>query len=290
MISLLLWFPASSCVIVCYGSRAFRALCCLHVCFKGQMSSAGGFRRGVFYLVLRLPCFIDATVVSMSVLFSLFVTLFWVISHSPLDQFMEFHNRNYLFRERFVPDGFCVAIGRQGQAPEGTLSIVQDANYLANQKSGTTDGKPIHTFTACMELNPADDTTVPFSFSLNAAARLSFYGRVYVHGHLRYVFDTHGRQARQRLKVCARARQFSSFILLIGTITGASTFSPIAALLMKDKDDLQIPLMLETIPSPKVCDPHIASLFVLSNSLRGHPMSPTLIFPSSQSFFVEIKN
>ncbi len=50
----------------------------------------------------------------------------------------------------------------------------------------------------------------------------------------------------------ARARQFSSFILLVGSIASADVFLPKYAIIIKNKDDLKIPLMLEQIPTPKV--------------------------------------
>merc|ERR1712127_874450 len=58
----------------------------------------------------------------------------------------------------------------------------------------------------------------------------------------------------------ARAKQFSSFILLAGKITAADQFEPTAAVIVKDKDDLAIPLLLETIPTPKEFRDAIESL------------------------------
>ena len=85
-----------------------------------------------------------------------------------------------------------------------------------------------------------------------------------------------------RLRLAARARQFSrwrtsssqfhfnsreqkkkeyiifhikfgsrSFILMIGTILSADEFRPTHAVIIKDKDEVLIPLLLETMPSPK---------------------------------------
>ena len=58
----------------------------------------------------------------------------------------------------------------------------------------------------------------------------------------------------------ARARQFSSFILLLGKIADAKTFAPECAMIIKDKDDLKIPLMLETMPSAKEFRDAVSSL------------------------------
>jgi hypothetical protein len=54
------------------------------------------------------------------------------------------------------------------------------------------------------------------------------------------------------LRLLARARQFSSFVLMVGKIASATEFEPTAAMIVRDKDDLEIPLMLETMPTPKV--------------------------------------
>ncbi len=55
----------------------------------------------------------------------------------------------------------------------------------------------------------------------------------------------------------ARARQFSSFIVLVGRIGSADTFEPKYAMVMQNKDDLKIPLELEQIPTAKVSERHM---------------------------------
>ena len=49
----------------------------------------------------------------------------------------------------------------------------------------------------------------------------------------------------------AQARQFCSFILLIGKLLSGDTFDPKHAIVIENKDDLRIPLILETIPSAR---------------------------------------
>merc|ERR1719197_1626747 len=53
------------------------------------------------------------------------------------------------------------------------------------------------------------------------------------------------------LKLSARARQFSSFILMVGKIASADTFEPTHAIIVQNKDDVLVPLLLEQIPSAK---------------------------------------
>lgn len=71
------------------------------------------------------------------------------------------------------------------------------------------------------------------------------------------------------LKLTARARQFSSFILLLGRIPSADVFEPQYATIVQNKDDFEIPLFLET-----VCDNNHwfyslinESKFIISNFL-----------------------
>merc|ERR1711959_372377 len=73
-------------------------------------------------------------------------------------------------------------------------------------------------------------------------------GPRYVHAAILQQFTTGARLPELRL--AARARQFSSFILMVGTLAPGNEFEPKHALIVKDKDDLSIPLLLETIPTP----------------------------------------
>lgn len=58
----------------------------------------------------------------------------------------------------------------------------------------------------------------------------------------------------------ARARQFSSFIVLVGRIVSKDVFDPQSAVIVKDKDELRVLLDLETLPTPKEFADAIVSL------------------------------
>jgi len=58
----------------------------------------------------------------------------------------------------------------------------------------------------------------------------------------------------------AHARQFSCFMLLLGRIGPGNTFEPKQAILLENKDDLRIPILLETLPTPKEFKDAIESL------------------------------
>ena len=58
----------------------------------------------------------------------------------------------------------------------------------------------------------------------------------------------------------ARARQFSSFLVLVGRISGPGQFDPQFGFICQNKDEFEIPLDLETIPTPKEFRDAIESL------------------------------
>eukprot|EP01062_Namystynia_karyoxenos_P072277 TRINITY_DN682_c0_g2_i1.p1 TRINITY_DN682_c0_g2~~TRINITY_DN682_c0_g2_i1.p1 ORF type:complete len:1004 (+),score=317.32 TRINITY_DN682_c0_g2_i1:78-3089(+) len=166
-------------------------------------------------------------------------------------EYMDFHNQR-LYRREFRPRGFCYAVRRPDHYPEGTLSIEPAQGQQA-----------IQTFTASAE------ATEPMRFPLTAASDLLFYGERHLHACVLHRFgDSVGSlfgsstasTAAQQLKLCARARQFSSFILLVGKIQSAELFDPQAAVLVQNKDDLSIPLDLNALPTPKEFRDAIESL------------------------------
>jgi hypothetical protein len=97
----------------------------------------------------------------------------------------------------------------------------------------------------------------PMKFALNAATNISFLGERFVHGYVSHQFSD---DRSSSLALVARARQFSSFILIVGRIISAVQFEPKHAILIKDKDELKLPLLLETLPTSKEFRDAIESL------------------------------
>ena len=119
------------------------------------------------------------------------------------------------------------------------------------------------------------------SFALNAATRIEFRGercapprpahpsaspRValgvrarcrHLHALVAHKFSD---EAPPPLFLTARARQFSCFMMLLGRLGPNRTFEPKHALIIQNKDDLKIPLLVETLPTPKEFKDAIASL------------------------------
>jgi hypothetical protein len=163
------------------------------------------------------------------------------ISSVDFTNYMRFHNRK-LFKGAFEPQPFCYAIRRPDHYPEGTISIETDAG---------APGEPVYSSVRVWKNAPH------MKFPINAATRISFGGERYLHSIIQHQFAG---SASERLKLISRARQFSSFILIVGRIASADVFEPKAAMIIQNKDDLTIPLEMEQIPTPKEFRDAIESL------------------------------
>ena len=164
---------------------------------------------------------------------------------TPVDfqNYMVYHNRK-VFKDQYQPQPFCYAVRRPDHYPEGVLSIEAELH----------DGSipnPIHTICARSEAK------TPLKFSIHAAANVSFTGEVFLHAFVDHRFSG---SSGMSLSLNARARQFSSFLVLIGKVSGPGQFDPQYGMIVKDKDDITIPLNTETIPTPKEFSDAIASL------------------------------
>ena len=154
-----------------------------------------------------------------------------------------------LFKNRYAAQPFNYMIRRSSyHSPEGGISIEQTTN------NGVW---PIATITR--------HDVVNMSFALNSATKVHFRGDRYVHGWLHHTFvpgstkPTNGHQ-NIGLNIIATARQFSNYILLIGRILNNNEFQPEHGILVKDKDIVNIPLLLEMIANQKVFKKAIKTL------------------------------
>ncbi len=164
------------------------------------------------------------------------------VTPADFSAYMDFHSRK-LFKPAYRPQPFSQAVRRPEHAPEGVVSIE------AGTRGSTTE--PISTVVAWSVAQK------PMGFALDAATRVSFLGDRHLHAWVSHQFSGQGPIA---LHLVARARQFSSFILLVGRIASADTFEPKAAVILQNKDLLKIPLLLEPIPTPKEFRDAIESL------------------------------
>jgi hypothetical protein len=166
-----------------------------------------------------------------------------VLQPKDFGEYMQFHARR-LFAPAFAPKPFVYAIRRPDHCPEGLLTIDSDASDGALEQ-------PLQSIVS------VSHAKAPMFFSLGAATRAALLGERYLHGAILHQFS---HQSDAQLRLTARARQFSSFVLLVGKIASADTFEPTHATIVQNKDDVLIPLLLEQIPSAKAFRDAIESL------------------------------
>ncbi len=176
--------------------------------------------------------------------------------------YMEFHHRK-LMAPPYRPRPFSYAIRRPGHDPEGVIAI--------ESASGGAAGDAISTTVA------ASVAARPMTFPLDASTRVSFGGERYLHAWVSHQFSG---QAGPSLTLVARARQFSSYLLLVGRIASAEVFEPRFGIIVQNKDLVKIPLLLEQIPTPKEFRDAIASLSPeqqrFARAFRGMQLESTL--------------
>jgi hypothetical protein len=148
-----------------------------------------------------------------------------------------------LFNSNYASKPFNYMIRRSAtHSPEGSISVSYD-----NEGSQ-------YDITTIMH----HESRVNMSFAINAATRVSFVGDRYVHG---WVYPTFSVDSSKNvndnshksigLSITAAARQFSSYIILIGRILSNNEFQPEHGILLKDNDRVKIPLYLEMIANQK---------------------------------------
>jgi len=176
------------------------------------------------------------------------------VQRSDLDKFVRYHNEQ-LFAPNTTPQRFCYTIRRPERYPDGILSIVEENSDVESYRcrdSSREKSEAISTHVRAVPALEADPVEVP----LNAATSLALRGTVYIHGWLNHRFGT----APRSFQLSARARQFSSFVLLVGTMTSNNKLQPKDAIILRNKDEVIIPLLLNEIPTATEFKTSIGSL------------------------------
>jgi len=229
----------------------------------GLASTRGAFAYAVLGSLARIGAELEEVVDAVEGLLGaqLVAAVGKELSTSDFTEYMDFHAQK-MFAPEYSPLQFCFSVRRpalpgadaSGHAPEGTLSILESQGF-------GKESRPINTLTMRASAPPPPDAdgtgAAPMRFRLSAAVEVPFYGERYLHG---FVPQTFAGSNPAPLTLEARARQFSCFVLMVGTIKSATEFEPTAAVLVKDKDELRIPLMLSTLPTPKEFRDAIESL------------------------------
>ncbi|KOO32949.1 hypothetical protein Ctob_013122 [Chrysochromulina tobinii] len=166
------------------------------------------------------------------------------VTAADFTKYMAFHFKK-VYRPEAAPQPFCFAVRLPDHSSEGVVAI---------EAAGALGGsEQIATFRRHMSA-PAP----PMTFALDAATTVTFGGERYLHAYIGHRFGAYSEQ--QSLTLSVRARQFSCFMLLIGRLGPNNTFQPQHAMIVRNKDELTIPLMLETLPSAAEFRDAIASL------------------------------
>ena len=166
------------------------------------------------------------------------------VTAADFTKYMAFHFKK-VYRPEAAPQPFCFAVRLPDHSSEGVVAI---------EAAGADGGsEQIATFRRHMSA-PAP----PMTFALDAATTVTFGGERYLHAYIGHRFGAYSEQ--QSLTLSVRARQFSCFMLLIGRLGPNNTFQPQHAMIVRNKDELTIPLMLETLPSAAEFRDAIASL------------------------------
>lgn len=158
-------------------------------------------------------------------------------------EYVKFHNRR-LFAEPFRPRPFSYAVRRSpSHSPEGMVSI----------EERLTGDMPLPVDTVVAS-GVGDQ---PMQFPLSAAVNVTFRGERFVHATMQHSFSD---SSPTSMSLVAKARQFSSMIVMVGRIASATTFEPKYAAIVQNQDELSIPLQLSTIPTAKEFKDAISSL------------------------------
>eukprot|EP01035_Chromulina_nebulosa_P031410 gene31410-41879_t len=163
---------------------------------------------------------------------------------SPIDfqLYMSFHYRK-LYRPEYQPVPFSYAVRRSPlHTPEGTVRIeIQTDQARVFTSSGGSNGgfQPIDTLcrssnTGAAISSGAAHAISEMSMAIDAATRIRFRGVCHVHGWLAQSFKDSS--PSPTLRMVASARQFSSYIVLLGSISSATTFEPKFAVMLQNKD------------------------------------------------------
>lgn len=144
-------------------------------------------------------------------------------------EYMRFHHRK-LFAAPYQPRPFSFSVRPEtDRCAEGVVSI-EDA------------GAPV--WTMC-----ARRSQQTMKFALNASTMVSFTGELHLHAWLDQRWND-GARNDQELSLVGRARQFSCFMVLLCKVISGDELEVSHAVLLQNKDELQIPLELAMIPSP----------------------------------------
>ena len=127
-------------------------------------------------------------------------------------------------------------------SPEGMFTLEQ--SFPGAQS-------PVPLFSLSRKISSSAETASPvMSFPLDASTHIKFSGDQFVHAFLHQSFSS-PLEDEPKVMFSARARQFSSFVLLLGKMATSDSFEPQHAMIVRSKDELKVALELAVIPTQK---------------------------------------
>ena len=170
------------------------------------------------------------------------------VTNDDLDEFVRSYNQK-LFADTFAPESFCYAVRRPEHYPDGLISIEEQ------KTNGEDKGAERNAMTFTRKLDADNDANTMY-IPINSATSVKFTGDLFLHAWMMQRFQ----QSRPTFQLASRARQFSSFLLLVGKLSGPNTFEPEHGIILQNQDEVLIPLLLEEMPSAKEFKDAIESL------------------------------
>ena len=170
------------------------------------------------------------------------------VSNDDLDEFVRSYNQK-LFADSFTPESFCYAVRRPDHYPDGLISIEE------RKTNGEDKGAERNAMTFTRKLDTDNDANT-MHIPINSATSVNLTGDLFLHAWMMQRFQ----QSRPSFQLASRARQFSSFLLLVGKLSGPNTFQPEHGIILQNQDEVLIPLLLEEMPSAKEFKDAIESL------------------------------
>ena len=169
------------------------------------------------------------------------------LSTSDINEYMMYHYR-HLYKKEYQPIPFVHSIRNGSHSPEGTICITKsltDNNFSYKE--------PILTSTRILNSNT-------IQISINASTTLQFKGQKYLHGYLGTKCDLSMYDTSNNVNLDVKAKQFSCYIVVLGTVVSKDKFEPRNAVIVRNNDEYNIPLYLELLPTPKEFENAIESL------------------------------
>mmetsp|Transcript_18486 Transcript_18486/g.59612 ORF Transcript_18486/g.59612 Transcript_18486/m.59612 type:complete len:777 (+) Transcript_18486:1-2331(+) len=185
------------------------------------------------------------------------------LTSADFDAFWDRHERANLFRPEYAPLPFSYLVRRSPTSfPDGKVALVRHSkkkkqkddvvqrNFLLETDAEEEPEEPAKTLRR-------DLGERSWRVSLGAAAECAVRGETFSHAYVSHDF---AEDPPSSLAVKASARQFSSFLLVLGSVLPGSSIEPSHAVVVKNRDELTIPLVLDALPSPKAFDDAIQGL------------------------------